>query len=115
MGTSPAMVVLAAVGALAVGAIGGVLINKEMGGTPAKAAAGAGLGRLSLETDRNAEVQLGENMVAHTPVVDVWMAPGKHQFKLREPNGQWLALDVDVKPDQPTKLKVSLDSLQPVP
>jgi len=48
-------------------------------------------------------------------VVDVWMAPGPHHFKLREPNGEWLALDVDVKPDQPTKLKVSLDSLKPVP
>ncbi|MBS1152826.1 MAG: Serine/threonine kinase [Myxococcaceae bacterium] len=114
-GTSGFGVVLAAVGALAVGAIGGVVIHKSMGGGGNAGNTAQGLGRFSLDTDRAAEVQLGPNMVARTPVVDVWMSAGRHQFKVREPNGQWLALDVDVKPDAPTKLKVSLDTLQPVP
>jgi serine/threonine protein kinase len=111
-GTSRLGVVLAAIAALAVGVIGGVAINRYLGlAVPAQS---QGLGRLSLDTDRSAEVQLGDN-ITRTPVVDVWMAPGKHQFKLREPNGVWLALEVDVKPDKPTKVKVSLDSLHPVP
>jgi serine/threonine protein kinase len=114
-GTSGFGVVMAAVGALAVGAIGGVVIHKSMGGGGNAGNTAQGLGRLSLDTDRTAEVQLGPNMIARTPVVDVWMSAGKHQFKVREPNGQWLALDVDVKPDVPTKLKVSLDTLKPVP
>lgn len=113
-GTSGLGVVLAAVGALAVGAVGGVVIHKSMGGAPT-GNTGQGLGRFSLDTDRSAEVQLGPNMVARTPVVDVWMSAGKHTFKVREPNGQWLALDVDVKPDEPTRVKVNLDTLHPAP
>lgn len=113
-GTSGLGVVMAAIGALAVGAVGGVVIHKSMGGGGNAANTAQGLGRLSLDTDRAAEIQLGPNMVARTPVVDVWMSAGKHRFKVREPNGEWLALEIDVKPDVPTRLKVALDTLKPV-
>ena len=110
-------VVLAAAGALTVGAVGGVVIHKSMseGGGGNAAHTAQGLGRLSLETDRPAEVELGPNMNARTPIVDVWMSAGKHQFKVREPNGPWLALELDVKSEGPTKLRVSLDGLKPAP
>ena len=106
---------MAAIGALAVGAIGGVVIHKSMGAGGNAGNTAQGLGRFSLDTDRAAEVQLSPNMVARTPVVDVWMSAGKHQFKVREPEGPWLLLEVDVKPDEPTKLTVALDGLTPVP
>ncbi len=114
-GTSGLGVVMAALGALAVGAIGGVVIHKSMGGGASAGNTLQAVGRLSLNTDRAAEVQLSPNMIARTPVVDVWLYAGKHRFKVREPNGQWLALDVDVKPDGVTKLNVKLDSLKPDP
>ncbi len=112
-GTSGFGVVMAALGALAVGATGGVVIHKSMGGADAVVAANPGLGRLSVDADRACEVQLASGNVAKTPIVDVYIAAGKHSFKIREPDGKWMALDVDIKSNEVTKVKVALDTLKP--
>jgi serine/threonine protein kinase len=107
---------LLAIGALlamVLGALGGVLVYRSM--APSRPQV-TGVGRLSLLTDRPAEVRLGST-VLKAPFADVYLAAGRQSLELRDlgSEGAWKKLEVEVAPDRVTRLEIKLDSLAPGP
>jgi serine/threonine protein kinase len=104
--------------AMAVGAFGGALVYRSFQDDPGKGPVEAtpGVGRVSIATDRPAEVQLGGQILGRTPVVDLYLPSGSTILRLREPpNGPWREAVLNVKRDQVNKFEVKLDALPVVP
>lgn len=101
--------VIAAILALIFGAVGGAFIFKSM----QQPTAGA-LGRVSISTDRAAEVFLSGQSLGKTPI-SAWVPAGTHSLTLKEDDGSVRVVTADVKPNDETKLVVVLDQLQKVP
>jgi serine/threonine protein kinase len=98
--------------AMVLGAAGGVLVYRSVS---AQRTPTIGLGRLSIATDKPAEVKLGDE-VLHAPIDDVYLPVGHHALAVRENGGtSWRTLEVDVSAERPTRLEVKLDSLPAAP
>ena len=102
-----------AVLAMVVGAAGGALVYRAVGG--ASPPQSQGVGRLSISTDRPAEVLLGDQRLGTTPLVDLWLPAGRTALRVREENGPWRTLEVDVRRDQVNRVSVKLDTLPEIP
>lgn len=113
------LLVVGGIVAIGVGAVGGALLYKSFqaeGQRPrSDAAIAQGVGRVSIGTDRPAEVQLDGKPLGKTPVVDVYLPAGATTLRLREPGGQWREVVLNVKKDQLNKFEVKLDTLPTVP
>lgn len=111
--------VLGAAGAMVIGAVGGAVVygtlQGGMGLGRGAQASSAGVGRVSIGSDRPAEVQLGGQILGQTPVVDVYLPSGNTVVRLREPNGPWREAVLNVKKDQVNRFEVKLDSLPVAP
>jgi serine/threonine protein kinase len=104
--------IIGALLAMVLGAAGGVLVYRSVS---AQRSPTIGLGRLSIATDRPAEVKLGDE-VLHAPIDDVYLPIGHHALAVRENGGTaWRTLEVDVSADRPTRLEVKLDTLPAAP
>jgi hypothetical protein len=105
--------------AMAIGAFGGAMIYRSIqdGAAPTVKSTGPapGVGRVSISSDRPAEVQLGGQLLGKTPVVDVYLPSGTTVLRLREPNGPWREAVLNVKKDQMNKFEVKLDTLPVAP
>lgn len=101
--------VIAAILALVFGAVGGAFIFKSM-----QQQSGASIGRVSISSDRTAEVFLSGHSLGKTPI-NALVPAGKHSLKLKEDDGTERVIDAEVKPDEETKLVVTLDSLKKLP
>lgn len=105
--------------AILVGAVGGALLYRSFqtqGPRPRPGATAVqGVGRVSIGTDRPAEVQLDGKPLGKTPVVDVYLPAGATSLRLREPGGPWREVVLNVKKDQLNKFEVKLDTLPTVP
>ena len=73
------------------------------------------MGRLTVSTDRPAEVKYGEQRLGKSPLVDIYVPAGKLTLHLREGDGPWRQLDLEVKKDQVNRVNVKLDSLPTLP
>ena len=107
---------------MGVGAFGGAMLYRQFQAqqetlppAPRTEEAPPGVGRVSINTDRPAEVQLGGQILGRTPVVDVYLPSGNTSLRLREPNGPWREVVLNVKKDQVNRFEVKLDSLPVVP
>lgn len=109
-GGSKAPLILAAVVALALGAVGGALLFKRLAPQPASTA----LGRVSVRSDRPADVLFNGQSLGATPA-GAWVPSGHHTLQLKEPDGSVRVVEVDVKPGEETNLVLTLDSLQKQP
>lgn len=108
--------------ALVVGALIGVTAYRaiveppiEKAATTAAPSAAPGVGRLTLQTDRPAEVRLGSKVIGHTPLVDLYVPSGKHALALREADGPWRSLEVTVAADEVSRVEVRLNELPVAP
>jgi hypothetical protein len=111
-GTSNTTLIVAAIIALVLGAVGGAFIIQKM--QQPGPAAGA-LVRLTLSSDRPATVFLGKQELGATPVT-VFVPSGKHQLVLQEADGPKRSLEVNLSPSEPdAKMVVTLDSLPQLP
>jgi hypothetical protein len=108
-GVSTVAIILAAMAALVVGGAGGAVLYRALSSQP------QAVGRVTIASDRPAEVSLGDQSLGQTPLVDLWMASGVHHFKLKEPDGAARLLDLEVKPNGVTKVTVKLDTLPKAP
>ncbi len=111
-GASKLAIIAAAVGALVVGGAAGAVLYRTLAKTPSDA---TGVGRVTIGSDRPADVMLGQQVLGPTPLVDLWLPTGVHAFSLREHDGSTRALQLEVKKDQVTKVSVKLDTLPKVP
>ncbi|MBK7858573.1 MAG: protein kinase [Archangiaceae bacterium] len=100
------LMVLGAVAAMVLGASGGVLVYRSM--APQRS---AGVGRVSVATDRPAEVRMGDT-VMKAPFADVYLAAGHQTLEVRElgTSGPWKKVEFEVSPDQVTRLQLTLDA-----
>jgi hypothetical protein len=110
-GNRTAGLLVGALLAMALGALGGVLVYRTVSG---HRAAAAGLGRLTIATDRPADVRVGDEIL-HAPFADVYLPAGHHALTVREGTGPWRALQVDVLADRSTRVEVRLDELPAAP
>ncbi|MFT3843193.1 MAG: protein kinase [Myxococcaceae bacterium] len=108
-GVSTGAIIGAAIAALVVGGAGGAVLYRTLSSQP------AAVGRVTIGSDKPAEVFLGDQSLGKTPLVDLWMPSGVHQFKLKEDEGPSHALELEVKPNGVTKVSVKLDTLPKVP
>jgi hypothetical protein len=109
-GVSTGMIILAAVAALVVGGAGGAVLYRALSTQQA-----AAVGRVTIASDRPAEVFFGDQSLGTTPIVDIWMPSGLQHFRLKELDGPAHALELDVRPNGVTKTTVKLDTLPKVP
>jgi serine/threonine protein kinase len=116
------VLVVGAILAMSIGAFGGAMLyrsiqaNRQPAPRPPTEEAKPGVGRVSINTDRIAEVQLGGQILGKTPVVDVYLPSGNTVLRLREPPaGPWREVVLNVKRDQMNKFEVKLDDLPVVP
>jgi tRNA A-37 threonylcarbamoyl transferase component Bud32 len=111
-GSSNGVLVLAAIVALLLGAVGGAFIFRQMQAPPP---AQASVVRLSLSSDRPVAVWLGKQDLGTTPIA-VFVPSGRHLLELREPDGPRRSLEVNLPPDESdAKMVVTLDSLPQLP
>jgi hypothetical protein len=109
-GGSRVPLILAAIVALALGAVGGALLFKRLAPPPASPA----LGRVSVRSDRPADVLFNGQPLGATPA-GAWVPAGHHTLHLKEPDGSMRVVEVDVKPGEETNLVLTLDALQKQP
>ncbi|MEW5742177.1 MAG: serine/threonine-protein kinase [Myxococcota bacterium] len=110
-GGSRLPLILAAVGALALGAVGGALLIKRL--QPSASPVGA-LGRVSIKSDRPADVFFNGQLLGATPAA-AFVPSGQHSLQLKEPDGTTRVLVLDVKPGEEANVVVTLDSLEKLP
>lgn len=111
-GSSNGVLILAAVVALLLGAVGGAFIFRSMQTPPP---AQASVVRFSLSADRPVAVWLGKQELGTTPV-SVFVPSGRHLLELREPEGPRRSLEVNLSPaESEAKMVVTLDSLPQLP
>ncbi len=112
-GSGSRILAIVAVGvALIIGAgAGAYFMGRQAKTTPPVAS----IGRLTLTTDRPAEVTLGGQTLGKTPITNAFVPAGRHALQLREEDGTVRALDVDVPPGDGANLTVTLDTLAKVP
>lgn len=113
-GRSNGILILAAVIALLLGAVGGAFIFRSMNAPPPPAV--ASVVHFSLSADRPVSVWLGKQELGTTPV-SVFVPSGRHLLELREEEaGTRRSLEVNLLPDQgEAKMVVTLDSLPQLP
>jgi len=106
------ILVIGALGAMVLGAAGGVLVYRSM--APQKTQ--AGVGRVSVSTDRPAEVKMGDTILK-APFADVYLGTGKQVMEVRElgSDGPWKRVEFEIAPDKVTKLEIHLDAAAPAP
>lgn len=128
------IVLLAAVVALVVGSLGGVLVYKSLQPsradnpqpiivtqptTPAKpppiAVVKPTEGKLTLTTDRPASVMLKGQIIGQTPLLGAMLPAGRHLVILAEPDGKARELEVSISVGAETRMTVALDELHEVP
>lgn len=109
-GGSKVPLIVAAMVALALGGVGGALLFKRLAPQPASTA----LGRVSVRSDRPADVLFNGQSLGATPA-GAWVPSGHHTLQLKEPDGSVRVVEVDVKPGEETNLVLTLDSLQKQP
>lgn len=125
--------VLAAVVALIVGSLGGVIVYKSLerprvdpqppvvvppstGTTkPPLAVVKATEGKLTLTTDRPASVMLKGQIIGQTPLMGAMLPAGRHLVILAEPDGRARELEVSISVGAETRMTVALDELHEVP
>jgi serine/threonine protein kinase len=113
-GSSSGVLILAAVVALLLGAVGGAFIFRSMQAPP-PAPVQASVVRLSLSSDRPAAVWLGKQELGTTPI-NVFVPSGRHLLELREAEGPRRSLEVNLPADESeAKMVVTLDSLPQLP
>ncbi len=105
-----APIVIAALLALVLGAGGGVFLFSRMSKTETP----AGLGRLTVRSDRPVSVMLMGQALGQTPL-ESWVPAGTHAFQLKEADGTVRTLSIDVVSGQVVVKDVVLDSLPKVP
>jgi serine/threonine protein kinase len=113
------LLVIGGVVAMLVGAFGGAFLYRSIqapGATGPSAVRpndpnAPGVGRVSITSDRPAEVQIGKQFLGRTPVVDVYLPSGETLLRLREPNGPWREAKVQVKKETMNKFELKLDVL----
>lgn len=110
-GGSKVPLVIAAIVALALGAVGGALLFKRLAG-PSQAS--TALGRVQVQSDRPADVLFNGQSLGSTPA-GAWVPSGRHRLQLKEPDGTVRVVEVDVKPGEETNVVVTLDSLEKLP
>ena len=118
-GSRSLLLVIGGVVAMLVGAFGGAFLYRSIQtqGTTGPPAVrpndpnAPGVGRVSISSDRPAEVQIGNQLLGRTPVVDVYLPSGETLLRLREPNGPWREAKVSVKKDTINKFELKLDGL----
>ncbi|MCA2979389.1 MAG: protein kinase [Myxococcaceae bacterium] len=104
---SSAPVVVALLLALVLGAGGGIVVYSTM-------TKQAGVGGLSLKSDRPATVLLSGKVLGTTPLVS-WLPPGQHVLTLQEADGTSRAMTVTIEPSQVVETEISLDTLRKGP
>ncbi len=106
-GGRTAVLIIGAIGAMVLGAAGGVLVYRSM--APQKQQ--AGVGRVSVSTDRPAEVKIGDT-IYKAPFADVYLGTGKQVMEVRElgTDGQWKRVEFEISSDKVTKLEIHLDA-----
>ncbi len=113
-GSSRAVLAIAAVIALLLGAVGGAFIFRSMQ-TPPPPPPSAVLVRLTLSADRPATVWLGKQELGATPVT-VFVPSGRHLLELREEDGPRRSLEVNLPgTETEARMVVTLDSLPQLP
>lgn len=112
-GRSNGVLILAAIVALLLGAVGGAFIFRTMQAPPQ---AQASVVHFSLSADRPVSVWLGKQELGTTPV-SVFVPSGRHLLELREEEGgARRSLEVNLPADQAeAKMVVTLDSLPQLP
>jgi hypothetical protein len=107
-GARHSLVVIVMVGlvAIALGVAGGLLIAKQVARNDATA-----FGKLTIGSDRPAEVLLGSQSLGMTPVSDLLLPAGRHHLVLKEAAGSSHWVEVQVNPTELTKVEVELDWL----
>ncbi len=111
-GSSRGMLILAAVVASLLGAVGGAFIFRQMQAPPP---AQASVVRLSLSADRPVAVWLGKQELGTTPI-SVFVPSGRHLLELREEEGPRRSLELNLPADETeAKMVVTLDSLPQLP
>ena len=106
---SRVLVMIAVVLALVLGAgVGALLVSRMQ-------SHGQGIGRLSVTTDRPADVVLGGQVLGKTPLDNVFVPSGHLTLELREEDGTRRAVEVDVVVNTPARLELALDTLHKVP
>jgi hypothetical protein len=104
-------IVIAALLALVLGAGGGVFLYSRMSQQVVQP---AGLGRLSLKSDRPVTVVLMGQALGKTPL-ESWVPAGTHQLVLKEDDGSSRPFSVTVVTGQVADLTVELDKLPRTP
>ncbi|MFZ5440746.1 MAG: serine/threonine protein kinase [Myxococcota bacterium] len=113
-GSSRGLVIGVALVTLLVGAVGGAFLFRSMQAPPSAPAATT-IVRLSLSSDRPAQVWLGKQALGTTPVT-VFVPSGRHLLELREEDGPRRSLEVNLSPSESeAKMVVTLDSLPQLP
>ncbi len=107
-GARTALLLIGALGAMVLGAAGGVLVYRSM--APA-AKVPAGVGRVSVMTDAPAEVRMGDTILK-APFSDVYLATGHHVMEVRQlgTDGPWKKVEFDITADKVTKLDLKLEA-----
>jgi serine/threonine protein kinase len=103
--------ILAALGALALGAVSGALVIKRL---QPSAPAAAALGRVTIKSDRPADVLFNGQSLGATPAT-AFVPSGRHSLVLKEPDGTARVLVLDVRPGEEANVVVTLDSLEQLP
>jgi hypothetical protein len=111
-GSSKGVLVLAAIVALLLGAVGGAFIFRSMQAPPP---AQASVVHFSLSSDRPATVWLGKQELGATPL-SVFVPSGRHLLELREEEGARRSFEVNLPAgESEAKMVVTLDSLPQLP
>jgi serine/threonine protein kinase len=111
-GSSNGVLILAAVVALLLGAVGGAFIFRSMQAPPPVPAS---VVHVSVSTDRPVSVWLGKQELGNSPV-SVFLPSGHHLLELHEPDGPRRSLDVNLPAGEAeAKMVVTLDSLPQLP
>jgi serine/threonine protein kinase len=113
-GNSTGTLIVAAIVALALGAVGGAFLIQKMQ-QPTQQQPAATIVRLSLSTDRAATVFLGKQQLGPTPI-NVFVPSGKHQLEIVEEGGARRGLEINLSTSEAeAKMVVTLDSLPLLP
>ena len=111
-GSSNGVLILAAVIALLLGAVGGAFIFRGMQAPPP---AQASVVHFQLTADRPVSVWLGKQELGTSPV-SVFLPSGHHLLELQEPDGARRSLDLNLPAGEAeAKMVVTLDSLPALP
>lgn len=103
--------IIAGLGAVALGGVGGALLIKRLQPQPTASAA---LGRLTIQSDRPADVLFNGQSLGTTPAT-AWVPSGAHSLQLKEPDGTTRLLTLEVRPGEESNVVVALDSLEKLP